>query len=377
MSLTARRELERLLEPISPRAFFEESWEKKPLHVPGRPGKLAHVGFDRATFWKTVRELPDDAKCLRAIYHDAAGRHQDILELEPRMAEALFDSGMTIVFTQLEDHCEAVRELLVGLRAGMNLPGHITVGCFFSPEDHGAGLHYDNHSAIVLQLEGRKRWQVSKRPALEFPPRNYGYETDAALVERNARSPGLATELPVPDDFLEVELAPGDVFYMPPGTWHRPRATGGAGSLALTLGPFVKNPLQLVCEHLSRGLGERLEWRRSLPVGPASEAGTSRASGTPGWLRRRLSRSKSSLASAARSLPRSGSSSTGRGGSRRSRPETTRARRRSSSTSTARRSTSPPRRASSSRASSRATPSSPRRPGSGSPRPTSPTTGRT
>ncbi len=263
--------LDRLLAPLSLGTFLEEHWEKKPFHFRGRPDRLEGVAFGRDVFWESVAGLPPGATCLRAIYHDAGGKHRELLSLEPRLARPLFESGMTLVFTMLEDHCPAVARLTRSFREELELPGQITVGCFYSPAGHGAKLHYDSHSAIVLQLEGSKRWRISEEPALPFPPRNHGYEDDSEIHGRNEESPHLATRPPRPEDFLEVDLEPGDVLYMPPGTWHEPRASG-AGSLALTLGPFVKNPLQLVTDQLARGLGERLEWRRSVPVTAAAKA---------------------------------------------------------------------------------------------------------
>ncbi len=258
--------LEQLLAPLSPATFFAEHWERKPLHLEGRPDRFRDFAFDEATFWETVAALPEGAGCLRAIYHDQQGKHKELLAIRPSMARALWESGMTLAFAYLEDHSAPVSALLAELRAQLELPGQISVVGFFSPRDHGAGLHYDNHPAIVLQLEGKKRWQISREPALEFPPRNYGYESDAALEERSEH---LRTKPPVMEEFLEVELVPGDVLYMPPGTWHRPRSFGGGGSLALTLGPFIATPLQLAVAELERGLSERLEWRRPVPIGVA------------------------------------------------------------------------------------------------------------
>src|SRR5581483_7067357 len=115
------------------------------------------------------------------------------------------------------------------------------------------------------------RWQVSKEPALAFPPRNYGYGGDAELVERARTNPHLATKPPRRDEFLTFDLEPGSLLYMPPGTWHEPREYGGEGSLAVTLGPFPKSAIQLFQEQLARALGDRLEWRRSVPVAPRAE----------------------------------------------------------------------------------------------------------
>lgn len=264
--------LERLLEPLSPAQFFQEHWERAPVHLVGRARRFEGLALDPASFWETVRRLPAGTKNLRAIYYDPDGQHQEILELPPALAPRLFDAGMTVVFPELEDHSEPVRAYVRSLREALDLPGHVTAGVFYSPKGHGAGLHYDNHSAIVLQLEGRKSWLYSKRPALEFPPSNYGYGGEAELLERNARFPELATRLPREDELTEAVLEPGDLLYLPPGTWHRPRAVADEGSFALTLGPFVKSARELVTEQLTRGLGASLEWRRSVPVAPRGPA---------------------------------------------------------------------------------------------------------
>ena len=85
--------LEQLLAPLSPAAFFAEHWERKPLHLQGRPERFLGLGFDEATFWTTVAELPEDARCLRAIYYDQQGKHRELLAIRPSMARALWESG--------------------------------------------------------------------------------------------------------------------------------------------------------------------------------------------------------------------------------------------------------------------------------------------
>src|SRR5439155_8739004 len=107
----------------------------------------------------TVDALPEDATCLRAIYHDQAGKHQELLVVQPSIAASLWQSGMTVVFNHLEDHHAGVKALIDELRGALDLAGQITCACFYSPKNHGAKLHYDNHSALVLQLVGKKRWK--------------------------------------------------------------------------------------------------------------------------------------------------------------------------------------------------------------------------
>lgn len=263
------RELETLLAPHAPATFLRDYWGHRPLHVAGAPQRFESIGFDTGAFWRMVRALPPSAKGLRAIYHDSKGTHQEILEITPLLAEQLFETGLTLSFAPVEDHHEGVRDYVSALRRDLNMPGQITVGVFYSPKGHGAGLHYDAHHAWVVQLAGKKRWELSRTPAIENPPRHYRFDGNEALRARNEQHPDLETRLFEPSELFAVELNAGDMLYMPPGTWHRPRALDGE-SLHLTLAPYPRSPLELVQTHLARALGERLAWRRSLPVSLAS-----------------------------------------------------------------------------------------------------------
>ncbi|GAC1353153.1 MAG: hypothetical protein NVSMB1_23580 [Polyangiales bacterium] len=65
------------------------------------------------------------------------------------------------------------------------------------------------------------------------------------------------------DKMTETTLHPGDLLYLPAGTWHTTKAHGFSLSLTVTFQP--RRPLTLFIRALERLLGERAEWVSSLP----------------------------------------------------------------------------------------------------------------
>jgi ribosomal protein L16 Arg81 hydroxylase len=68
---------------------------------------------------------------------------------------------------------------------------------------------------------------------------------------------------PAEQSLVETLLEPGDVLYMPQGTWHRAAAVGR--SLALTLATSPSSCVELVQRAVVGRLAARLEARRNLP----------------------------------------------------------------------------------------------------------------
>lgn len=67
---------------------------------------------------------------------------------------------------------------------------------------------------LVLQLEGSEHWEVEAAPGGDEPPA----------------------------DGVQELLAPGDLLYLPPGTWHRSVALEPSRALTLAARPTRRNP---------------------------------------------------------------------------------------------------------------------------------------
>jgi ribosomal protein L16 Arg81 hydroxylase len=71
-------------------------------------------------------------------------------------------------------------------------------------------------------------------------------------------------EVPAESELQQQLLSPGDIFYMPAGTWHR--AEAGEYSLALTIGCRSSTFADLLFALMARQLDGDAEWRRILPA---------------------------------------------------------------------------------------------------------------
>ena len=248
-------DIDALLHPFSLRQLVDEYWDRTPLHIPGRRDKFKDMGFDLEVFFRLCLETPD----LKAAYFDQHGQHRE-LSITGSQARALYESGMTIcaprvnaVHSQIGAHARAIKRAL-------SLPGPTWANCYLSPAGKGFGLHFDDRAAFVLQIEGRKRWYYSVAPAMIAPAQN----VVAYMIDQvRSAHPWVQLELPDESKFQPQLLSPGDIFYMPAGTWHR--AEAGEHSLALTIGCPSLSFADLLFALMQRQLVGDTDWRRRLP----------------------------------------------------------------------------------------------------------------
>jgi bifunctional lysine-specific demethylase and histidyl-hydroxylase NO66 len=138
----------------------------------------------------------------------------------------LFADGSTLVLQGLHRIWPPILEFCQRLAAELGHP--VQANAYVTPpQNQGFSAHYDVHDVFVLQIEGEKRWRIS-RPVLESPLRDQPWSDRQAQVEEAAQEPPL----------LEASLRPGDCLYLPRGYLHSATALGGV-SIHLTLGVHV------------------------------------------------------------------------------------------------------------------------------------------
>lgn len=119
------------------------------------------------------------------------------------------------------------------------------------------------------QVAGRKHWTVGCEPAVVNPRFNVVFPPGRDHV----KLPWVALDRPDVADgerFMEVELNPGDVLYMPAGAWHAARAEGSSLALTVALGRIAT--LDLFNFIMSRTIEQRLrEVTTRLPPVPKPE----------------------------------------------------------------------------------------------------------
>ena len=92
--------------------------------------------------------------------------------------------------------------------------------CWIGPAAARTGLHYDYLDNLAVQIIGRKRFFLARPGTVE----RYGavsrkYDSWAKLSMLQAED--LAAGAGADSDLFSVDLAPGDVLYMPAGWWHQ------------------------------------------------------------------------------------------------------------------------------------------------------------
>ncbi|MFL5343426.1 MAG: JmjC domain-containing protein [Hyalangium sp.] len=275
LSTEASTELSRLLAPMSPETFLREHWGRKPLFLKATPEKRAWVQglMDRDSFHRALkqgqqrRSQRQSQFHIRAMFPSQGGGWMNVVEVEPHQANAMLEAGANVCAHDISDGDERLAALAYALKQQLHFPGEMRFSCYVSPDGHGLKPHFDAQAVMALQLEGSKTWFFSKEPAVQSPAAN-GLLLPDGTVEWSEEAEGDVPfeEVPTPDlgSFAEAKLEPGDVLYVPAGTWHSTQAAGSSMGIVLYFSPL---PLSNLLEQALWLMGEsHPEWRSGPPA---------------------------------------------------------------------------------------------------------------
>jgi bifunctional lysine-specific demethylase and histidyl-hydroxylase NO66 len=256
-----------------PAAFVRDHWAKAPLlrcgaGPDGFDDLLSLDDVDRILAATSPRapafRMVKDGRPLPPSAYTKSGRmgSQPLSDLaDPGKIFDQFRRGATIVLQSLQRSWPPLtgfaRELELFLTHPVQVNAYLT-----PPASRGLGVHHDTHDVFVLQVHGRKLWQVWDA-AVPFP-----------LGHQKQLPPGAESPTEAPQ--VDAELAPGDCLYVPRGFRHAAR-TAETASLHLTVGMLTRNWNDLLREVVELAT-EEAWFRESLPVGFASEPAALEAS---------------------------------------------------------------------------------------------------
>lgn len=211
-----------LLDPIGVDEFFADYYDKKPLHVPGSPEKVAGIcSWDdfndllhRTSIWSDRsfnlvldgKRLPAGQFCEPAASRDGARIMQPV---SGRVVEYL-DQGASIVL-------DLVETLTPGLRAAseaiqMATGSRVSCNAYCSQSEHQAfPSHFDTMDVFAIHVEGKKTWRVYEG-RFEGPMERPGFNHTSFPPDYHDKAKGSLA--------IEVELKPGDLLYLPKGVYH-------------------------------------------------------------------------------------------------------------------------------------------------------------
>ncbi len=249
-----------LLVPLPSDVFFKRHWENELLHL-----RRSEPDFYASLLTKSDVEQTISSGGLRypsiqiardggffppeaftRTIRSGGDLFSGIPDLDRVRAE--YEAGATISLPGFHRAWKPLGTLARAVEAEFDHPVHTNV--YITP-GNAAGFtpHYDTHEVFVLQIAGTKHWRI-EQPPIPLPHRSQPFDP-----RRYQPSPPL----------LELDLAPGDLLYLPRGHIHT-TTTSNSFSIHVTLGITVYTWVELVAEWaaLSRHIPNL---RRSLPPG--------------------------------------------------------------------------------------------------------------
>jgi JmjC domain len=199
-----------------PDRFVRDHWARAPLHRPGADaaafadlfslGDVDHI-LSSTTPRHPAFRMVKDGRQLDPRSYTRSGRvgGQPVHDLaDPGRVYEQFHAGATIVLQSLHRFWPPLTRLARDLEGALTHP--VQVNAYVTPPAaRGLGVHRDEHDVFVLQVHGRKQWDV--------------------------HDPDGRSENPL----IAAELAPGDCLYIPQRFPHA-AWTAETASVHLTVG---------------------------------------------------------------------------------------------------------------------------------------------
>jgi len=232
-----------LLAPVSISEFLEAFRARKRLHIaasdPARAETLLSwrdidTLLSEHALDENVKIMRDGIRVPRQMYTSNEGK-----QLNVRAFHDLLPQGVSIVVNYVDRSISQIGQLSVAIEREMGI--HTHVNAYLSFFKGGAFKpHWDVMDVLVVQVHGNKQWRVwnTQEP--------YPVEIDASVA---------------PDQ--EIEMAPGDVLFIPRGETHS-AAVSGKHSVHLTISLLSQTGIDFL-DHLRKEAAKDQLLRMDLP----------------------------------------------------------------------------------------------------------------
>ncbi|HEV2739473.1 MAG TPA: cupin domain-containing protein [Candidatus Elarobacter sp.] len=259
--------LDALIAPLTGDDFIDSVWEKAPALLGlRRPDLIRDLASDELLYLLLSRAAGERPAALEIL-----SARDEVAKYSPASASDAFEQfrrGASVRLTGVEYFVRSIGDLCIDLASFCGCA--VSSNLYWSPPSSQAlAAHLDPHGIFVIQLFGRKAWTVYGEPLdapLEDGPVLLRYESpwegQQRLVPQTAL-PEVAERKPV---VIACTLEPGDVLYLPRGTYHR-ALTCDEHSAHLSVGIHQNSYADLIGIAVGGLSAERLALRGSLPLG--------------------------------------------------------------------------------------------------------------
>ncbi|WP_158998605.1 cupin domain-containing protein [Pigmentibacter ruber] len=240
-------DLETLLSPITLENFFKEFWTTKGLVL-----RAQNPDRFRSLFsWDDLNYLLNFHKLrFRDDIRFAAQGKKRLLDVPDTPSDWIkhCQEGYTMIISQLHARLPIIASLASKIEQEIGHRTQVNMYCSW-PNQQGFDSHHDDHEVFILQIEGTKKWYVSKG-TYPYPLDKYGRHS-------------VDTGEPEGAPYIETVLNRGDILYIPRGHWHHAVACHEP-SLHLTVGITCRTGLFWL-KWLADELINDPQWRKNLP----------------------------------------------------------------------------------------------------------------
>jgi ribosomal protein L16 Arg81 hydroxylase len=250
--------LAEILAPLDEVEFLQRYWNRQWTHIQGTRGR-----FENLLPWVVLNQLLvrhrlDEPRLMlfqdgcaiptsSFISYGQARKSQTarVPQLHPEELTARLQDGATLVLDNVDEMYQPISELAESLERTLHLRANANAYAGWH-SSQGFNLHWDDHDVFVLQVFGRKRWQI------HGVTREYPLGQDVA--PNSERPKRLA---------WEGIIESGDVLYIPRGVWHVAFPLEEP-TLHLTVGFTASTGMDLL-EWVAGKLCENAAFRHDLP----------------------------------------------------------------------------------------------------------------
>jgi ribosomal protein L16 Arg81 hydroxylase len=202
-------EFDDVIAPLTRDQFLNDYWNKSFLVAKGTAGRFADLlGWDELNaILEQHRLYPPRFRLTREGRNIETFRYTSpSADGTPRLNSgklaACLSAGATLVLDCVDEMAPRVRQLASSFRDALHASAHVNLYAGWHSQK-GLDLHWDGQDIMVLQVVGRKRWQVY-RPTRVNP------------LPDDEEAPPKPVDPPAWDGMLED----GDMLYIPRGWWH-------------------------------------------------------------------------------------------------------------------------------------------------------------